>query len=102
MENKIKTIEAERDELIATIANERGDGKGPCGDWEYSKSGDYWYRRNGYAVVRYERELGGWDVLVRTGKLSLGGSLRSIGIISTARKGMMAADISATSTINEG
>jgi len=51
------SLAAERDELRATLANERGEGAGPSEGWTYERD-CHWYKRDG---------TGWWLMAVRVG-----------------------------------
>lgn len=91
---QIARLEAERDEAVAALANERGEGDGPSPEWEctVTATGPRW--RNGAHTINVRRCTGaqpgasptGW--YWRTGE----GLAADIGFAPTAREAMRLAD----------
>lgn len=78
----VDTLTAERDELAATIENERGEGAPPSDGWEYVRGDGYLWRHEHGTVERRASEGWKWRCFLPPGC----GSIR--GPADTAREGM--------------
>lgn len=86
--HRVRSVVAERDELAATLANERGEGAPPSEGWEWD--GEDW-RAPGRAVTRYNRGQG-WEPLLIGQDGSVIASPCPFDDGRTARAAMIAAD----------
>lgn len=77
----------ERDELRATIDNERGEGAGPSDGWTCEPGGRFWRHDHASAHV-VNQHTGGWAWFIYDSE----GDERDDGIAETARQAMRAAD----------